>query len=195
MARQRLMEYEDAFYHVLAHRNRREPIVHGPDGAELFCKTLKEVCLKTGWRVHAWVRGGSTEEASPSGSTGIWVVLRELLPKLFWKNLAVPTKRHQNRNSRRQGYDGAERLTLQLLHVAMEVLGIDSLALRQTKGTYQLMLARLLHERTTVCQNWIAKKLFKGCAAHVCLQLRLFNPRGLSVADLHQWRLLSKIDD
>ncbi len=79
----------------------------------------------------------------------------------------------------------------------MDVLGIDSLALRKTKGTYRpkLMLARLLHERTTVCQTWIAKKLFMGSAANVCQQLRRLNQRGLSAQDLQQWQLLSKIDD
>jgi hypothetical protein len=91
--------------------------------------------------------------------------------------------------------DGAERHALQLLHVAMEVLGIGSLALRQTKGTYRLMLARLLHERTTVCQTRIAKKLFMGSAATAYHQLRRFNQRVLSAPDLHQKRLLSKIDD
>jgi putative transposase len=53
MPRQRRMEYEGAFYHVLERGNRREPIIDGPDDADLFCKTPAEVCLKTGWRVHA----------------------------------------------------------------------------------------------------------------------------------------------
>jgi hypothetical protein len=57
------------------------------------------------------------------------------------------------------------------------------------------MLARLLRERTTVCQTWIAKKLSMGSAATVFQQLRRFNQRSLSAPDLHQWRLLSKIDD
>jgi hypothetical protein len=81
------------------------------------------------------------------------------------------------------------------LHAATDFLEIDCLAIRQTKGTYRLMLARLLHERTTVWQTRIAKKLFMGSAATACQQLRRFNPRGLSAPDLHQWRVLSKIDD
>ena len=63
---------------------------------------------------------------------------------------------------------------------------IDRLALRQTKGTYRLMLATLLHERTTVRQTWIAKKLFMGSAATVCQQSGRFNQRGLRAPDLQQ---------
>ncbi len=70
---------------------------------------------------------------------------------------------------------------------------LGSTAWRSAK-TKALMLARLLHERTTVCQTWIAEKLFMGSPATVCQQLRRFNHRVLSAPDLHHWRLLSKID-
>ncbi len=84
--------------------------------------------------------------------------------------------------------DGAAPHALQLLHAATDVLESDCLALRQIKGTHRpkLMLARLLHERATVCQTRIAKKLFMGSAATACQRLRRFNPRGLSATDLHQ---------
>jgi hypothetical protein len=57
------------------------------------------------------------------------------------------------------------------------------------------MLARLLHERTTVRQTKIANKLSLGSAATVCQQLRRFIQRSLSAPDLHLSRLLSKIHD
>ncbi len=43
-------------------------------------------------------------------------------------------------------------------------------------------------------KSGLPKKLVMGSAAHVCQQLRRFNQRGLSAPDLHQWRLLPKID-
>jgi putative transposase len=55
MARQIRIEYEGAFYHVMARGNRREKIYRDEEDRGFFMKTLDEVCKMTGWRVHAWV--------------------------------------------------------------------------------------------------------------------------------------------
>ena len=55
MLRQVRIEYEGAYYHVMARGDRREAIFLGVDDRALFLDTLGQVCEKTGWRVHAWV--------------------------------------------------------------------------------------------------------------------------------------------
>jgi len=59
MARQIRIEYEGAFYHVMARGNRREKIYRDEEDRVFFMKTLDEVCKMTGWRVHAWVLMGN----------------------------------------------------------------------------------------------------------------------------------------
>lgn len=61
MPRQVRIEYEGAFYHVMARGNRRNKIFASPNGAdeELFLKTLGECCQRTGFRVWAWVLMGN----------------------------------------------------------------------------------------------------------------------------------------
>jgi putative transposase len=55
MARGIRIEYAGAFYHVMARGNRRERIFHDDIDRRFFLKTLGEACVRTGWRVHAWV--------------------------------------------------------------------------------------------------------------------------------------------
>jgi putative transposase len=57
MPRQVRIEYEGAFYHVMARGNRRNRIFASPEEAdeELFLKTLGDCCERTGFRVWAWV--------------------------------------------------------------------------------------------------------------------------------------------
>ena len=55
MARAVRVEYEGAWYHVMARGNRREKIFVDDKDREIFLKTLGEVCGMTGWEVHAWV--------------------------------------------------------------------------------------------------------------------------------------------
>jgi hypothetical protein len=74
----------------------------------------------------------------------------------------------------------------------MEFLGIDTLAFRQTKDTHAYKAAPSTHHGLP---NLDFQKLSMGSDAHVCQQLQRFNQRGLSAPDLHQWRLLSQIDD
>jgi len=59
MARSIRIEYEGAFYHVMARGNRRERIFRDEDDRRFFPKTLSEACGMTGWRVHAWVLMGN----------------------------------------------------------------------------------------------------------------------------------------
>lgn len=54
MPRKLRVEYEGAIYHVMNRGDRREPIVLDEQDRELFCRTLEEVCQKTGWEVHAF---------------------------------------------------------------------------------------------------------------------------------------------
>ncbi len=55
MARQPRIEYEGAFYHVMARGDRREPIVEDGEDRRVFLATLGQAATRTGWRVHAWV--------------------------------------------------------------------------------------------------------------------------------------------
>lgn len=59
MARSIRIEYEDAYYHVLARGNQRALIFLDDDDRNYFLKTLDDACEKTGWRIHAWVLMGN----------------------------------------------------------------------------------------------------------------------------------------
>ena len=59
MARSIRIEYEGAFYHVMARGNRREPIFRDDDDRRFFLQTLSEACERTGWQIHAWVLMGN----------------------------------------------------------------------------------------------------------------------------------------
>ncbi|HLB33682.1 MAG TPA: transposase [Chthoniobacterales bacterium] len=55
MARSIRIEYEDAYYHVMARGNHRQSIFLDDDDRRCFLETLGEACEMTGWKVHAWV--------------------------------------------------------------------------------------------------------------------------------------------
>ncbi len=55
MPRSIRIEYEGAYYHVMARGNRREAIFIDDEDRLSFLRTLGEACKMTGWRVHAWV--------------------------------------------------------------------------------------------------------------------------------------------
>lgn len=55
MARSVRIEYEGAYYHVMARGNRRKAIFKDDDDRRFFLASLSECCEKTGWKVHAWV--------------------------------------------------------------------------------------------------------------------------------------------
>jgi len=55
MPRQVRIEFEGAFYHVMARGDRREAIVRGDEDREMFLQTLGELAEKTGFRIHAYV--------------------------------------------------------------------------------------------------------------------------------------------
>lgn len=55
MARSIRIEYEGAYYHVMARGNHQEVIFLDDEDRRYFLKTLDDVCEMTGWRVHAWI--------------------------------------------------------------------------------------------------------------------------------------------
>jgi REP element-mobilizing transposase RayT len=59
MARSIRIEYEQAYYHVMARGNRREAIFLDEEDRGWFLETLSETCARTGWRVHAFVLMGN----------------------------------------------------------------------------------------------------------------------------------------
>jgi len=59
MSRSVRLEFEGAFYHVMARGNRRAAIFVDDQDRRFFLKCLADVCEKTGWRVHAWVLMGN----------------------------------------------------------------------------------------------------------------------------------------
>jgi REP-associated tyrosine transposase len=55
MARKVRVQFAGAVYHVLDRGDRRDAIFHDDSNRELFLHTLDEVCLRTGWFIHAFV--------------------------------------------------------------------------------------------------------------------------------------------
>ena len=55
MARSIRLEFEGAFYHVMARGNRKAAIFVDDHDRRFFLQCLADVCDKTGWLVHAWV--------------------------------------------------------------------------------------------------------------------------------------------
>ena len=54
MPRPLRIEYAGARYHVMSRGDRREPIFNDDADRQEFLRTLGQVCLKTGWQVHAY---------------------------------------------------------------------------------------------------------------------------------------------
>lgn len=53
MARKLRIEYGGAIYHIMSRGDRGEDIFRGDEDRGMFLQTLSEVCIKTGWQVHA----------------------------------------------------------------------------------------------------------------------------------------------
>jgi putative transposase len=54
MPRKLRVEYEGAIYHVMDRGDRREPIFKDDEDRQRFAEMLGEVCVRNGWRVHAY---------------------------------------------------------------------------------------------------------------------------------------------
>jgi len=54
MARKLRVEYPGAIYHVMNRGDRRELIFHDDTDRRRFLETLGQVCVRTGWQVHAY---------------------------------------------------------------------------------------------------------------------------------------------
>lgn len=59
MGRAPRIEYEGAVYHVMCRGNRQEPVFRDNRDNEMFLDTLAEACVRTQWRVHAFVLMGN----------------------------------------------------------------------------------------------------------------------------------------
>jgi len=55
MPRSLRIEYPGAIYHAMARGNNGQEIFLNDDGRRLFLHTLGEVCVQTGWKIHAYV--------------------------------------------------------------------------------------------------------------------------------------------
>lgn len=55
MARNIRIEYEGAYYHVMARGNHQGKIFLDDEDRKCFLSALSDVCKMTGWLVHAWV--------------------------------------------------------------------------------------------------------------------------------------------
>ena len=55
MARKLRIQFPGAIYHLMSRGDRREDIFRDDVDRESFLKTLADVCVKTGWQVHAFV--------------------------------------------------------------------------------------------------------------------------------------------
>jgi len=54
VARKLRVEYAGAIYHVMNRGDRREPIFQDDADRQRFVETLGEVCVRSGWQVHAY---------------------------------------------------------------------------------------------------------------------------------------------
>jgi hypothetical protein len=61
MPRPLRIEYAGAVYHVMARGNQGWPIFADNRDRRLWLDTLAESCQKTGWRIHAYVKGWLAE--------------------------------------------------------------------------------------------------------------------------------------
>ena len=59
MARKLRIQYPGAVYHIINHGDLQEAIFEDDSDRERFLETLGEVCLKTGWQVHAYCLMGN----------------------------------------------------------------------------------------------------------------------------------------
>ena len=59
MPRSPRIEFDGAFYHVMARGDRREAIYLGEDDQKLFLKTIEEACERTGALIHAYALMGN----------------------------------------------------------------------------------------------------------------------------------------
>jgi len=59
MARKPRIEFEGATYHVMCRGNRQLAVFRDDRDCEMFLDTLAEVCVRCGWRVHAFVLMGN----------------------------------------------------------------------------------------------------------------------------------------
>lgn len=59
MARPLRIEFAGAKYHVMCRGNNGGDIFFGDEGREIFLNTLDEVCVRSGWLVHAYVLMGN----------------------------------------------------------------------------------------------------------------------------------------
>ena len=55
MPRKPRIEYEGAVYHVMSRGNRQTDIYNDDTDRQRFLETLADVCVRTGWIVHAYV--------------------------------------------------------------------------------------------------------------------------------------------
>lgn len=56
MARKPRLEYAGAVYHVMNRGNRQQAIFRLDGDRTCFLAALGEVCGRTGWKIHAYVR-------------------------------------------------------------------------------------------------------------------------------------------
>jgi REP element-mobilizing transposase RayT len=54
MARPLRIQYPGAIYHVLSRGDRRESIFRNDADRELFLELLAQICVRTGWQIHAY---------------------------------------------------------------------------------------------------------------------------------------------
>ena len=59
MARKLRMEFPGAVYHVMSRGDHQEAIYRDDEDRSLFLDTFGEACMKTGWRIHAFVLMGN----------------------------------------------------------------------------------------------------------------------------------------
>ncbi|MEI6891891.1 MAG: transposase [Pontiella sp.] len=59
MPRKIRIEYEGAVYHVMCRGNRGDPIFRDDRDNQQFLDTLGDVCIRSGWKVHAYVLMGN----------------------------------------------------------------------------------------------------------------------------------------
>ena len=100
MPRKARIEYDGAVYHVMCRGNRQQAVFRDDRDNQTFLDALEEVCMRCGWRVHAYVLMGNHYHLLLETPSANLVVGMQWLQGTYTKRFNV---RHKERGHLFQG--------------------------------------------------------------------------------------------